>query len=270
MYSVFNKNKGIKKLINISPQINRINNIYNFEKFLILNILMIKYNHLFFDLDRTLWDFQQNSQDTFLDIYTLFHLKEKGIPNAQMFLQVYTKHNNLLWEQYRKGLIEKSFLSIQRYILTLQDFNIKDPSLAEKMAKEYVRMSPLKTKLLPYAHETLEYLSKKYTLHIITNGFIEVQYVKISNSNLKKYFTHIITSEEAGYNKPNENIFYYAFQLTTANNRNSLMIGDDFEVDILGAQNVKMDQVYFNYQRIKQEKKATYEIHSLKELMEFL
>lgn len=231
---------------------------------------MKKYYHLFFDLDRTLWDFKQNTNDTFQDIFTLFKLKEKGIPDALIFQEVYTNHNNLLWEQYRKGLIEKSFLSIQRYILTLQDFNIKDPSLAEKMAKEYVRMSPLKTKLLPYAHETLEYLSNKYALHIITNGFVEVQYVKIIKSNLKKYFTHIITSEEAGYNKPNENIFYYAFKIASADNTSSLMIGDDFEVDIVGAQNVKMDQVYFNYQKIKHENKATYEINSLKELMEFL
>jgi putative hydrolase of the HAD superfamily len=231
---------------------------------------MKNYKHLFFDLDKTLWDFTENSKDTFLDLFAIFKLKEKGIPSVEIFHDNYNKHNDLLWDQYRKGLVEKSFLIVQRYILTLADFNIHEENLAENMSKEYIRISPLKTKLIPHTHEVLEYLSKKYLLHIITNGFSEVQYIKIEKSGLKKYFDKIITSEEAGYAKPNKEIFLYSLNKASAIVNESLMIGDDIEVDILGAQSIGMNQVFLNLENIICSVPVTHEIISLKELMKIL
>jgi len=233
-------------------------------------LLMKKYNQLFFDLDKTLWDFTENSKDTFLDIFAIYKLHEKGIPSAEIFHKIYNKHNDHLWDQYRKGLVEKSFLSLQRFILALSDFDINDRNLAEDMSKEYIRMSPLKTKLIPGTLEVLGYLSKKYSLHIITNGFNEVQYIKIEKSGLKKYFDKIITSEEAGCNKPNKNIFLYSLEKASAKANESLMIGDDIEVDILGAQDVGIDQVFLNIGNCIHKHSITYEIRSLKELINIL
>jgi len=231
---------------------------------------MKNYKHLFFDLDKTLWDFTGNNKDTFIDLYTIFKLEEKGIPSAEIFQSTYNKHNNQLWDQYRKGLVEKSFLSVQRYIFTLADFNIHEENLAENMSKEYIRISPLKTKLIPFSHEILEYLSKKYLLHIITNGFSEVQYIKIEKSGLKKYFDKIITSEEAGSMKPNKNIFLYSLKKAMAEVDESMMIGDDVDVDIIGAQSIGMDQVFLNLENHKPSIPITYEIKSLKELIMIL
>jgi putative hydrolase of the HAD superfamily len=131
-------------------------------------------------------------------------------------------------------------------------------------------MSPLKTKLIPGTHEVLRYLSGKYSLHIITNGFNEVQYIKIERSGIKQYFDKIITSEEAGCNKPNKNIFFYSLKKASAEIGESLMIGDDIEVDILGAQSIGMDQVFLNLNNFSHDHSFTYEIRSLNELMNIL
>ena len=231
---------------------------------------MKKYKHLFFDLDRTLWDCDENTKDTFNDIFNFYKLKHKGIPDVKIFHNTYNKHNDELWDQYRKGLVEKSFLIVQRYILTLNDFNICDDKLAENLSKDYLKISPLKTKLIPYAHEVLQYLSKKYLLHIITNGFKEVQYIKVEKSDLKKYFDKIITSEEAGCNKPNKNIFLYSLKKAEALVDESLMIGDAMDVDIIGAKSICMDQVFYNPKNISTSINATFEINSLRELIKIL
>ena len=231
---------------------------------------MKKYKHLFFDLDKTLWDFDENTKDTFKDLFNFYKLNEKGIPYVKIFHDTYNKHNDELWDKYRKGLVVKSFLIVQRYILTLSDFNIFDNKLAEDLSKDYLRISPLKTKLIPYAQQALQYLSKKYSLHIITNGFNEVQYIKVEKSNIKKYFDKIITSEEAGFNKPNKNIFLYSLNKTGALVNESLMIGDAIDVDITGAQSIGMDQVFYNPKNISTPINSTFEINSLKELINIL
>jgi len=231
---------------------------------------MKNYNHIFLDLDKTLWDFTANTIDTFQDLFEVFDLKNKGIESAELFHETYEVINEHLWNQYRQGLIEKDYLSLQRYILTLKEFGIADAALSENLSKEYLRLSPLKTKLIPGTHDVLEYLKEKYTLHIITNGFNEVQYVKIKQSGLDVYFDKVITSQEAGYNKPNENIFYYALNEAGATATESLMIGDDIDVDIRGASKAGIDQVFVNFENIKHDFTPTFEVFSLFELMNIL
>jgi len=229
-----------------------------------------KYKHLFIDLDRTLWDFEKSAQQTFETIYLKYNLKKLGVPSLEEFDKYYTEHNNRLWGYYRKGEIKKEILSVQRFELTLKDFSIEDDELAINIAFDYINLSPTMVNLFPYTHEILSYLKSKYILHIITNGFEEVQQNKLDYASLRQYFTHIITSEIAGVKKPEPEIFDYAFRITKASVEESLMIGDDLKVDILGAQAVGMDQLFVNYDKIKHQEKPTFEVNGLKEIERLL
>ncbi len=231
---------------------------------------MKQYKHIFFDLDKTLWDFTANNKDTFIDLFEQFNLINKGVESPEIFQQKYNVHNDILWDLYRKGKVEKSFLSVERFRLTLNDFGIIDNLLAAGISSEYVRLSPLKTKLIPHTMETLDYLFPKYQLHIITNGFKEVQYIKIERSGLAKYFQQIVTSEEAGCNKPNMQIFLYALEKTSAIASECLMIGDDLEVDVRGAMDAGMEAVFVNLENCVHNKSIDFEVKSLRELRDIL
>jgi putative hydrolase of the HAD superfamily len=228
------------------------------------------YKHLFFDLDKTLWDLKTNSFDTLKDIYKKHMQPVINGNNFDLFLKIYDIHNNKLWDSYRKGQIKKEELRIDRFNLTLSEFGIQDEELADKMADDYLNISPLKTKLFPFTKETLEFLFTRYKLHIITNGFKEVQYPKLKHTGLIKYFTEIFISEEIGYFKPDKSIFTYSLKKTGAIATESLMIGDDPEVDIIGAKSVGMDQVLFDPEKENQRAEATYYITSLAELKNLL
>lgn len=228
------------------------------------------YQDIFFDLDHTLWDFETNSLETLNEIFEKYELKAAGIPDAKAFVEVYHNHNHRLWSDYRQGKIEKEELRVQRFELCLNDFGINDPMLAEAIANDYVSISPTKTNLFPHVHEILAYLKSKYRLHIITNGFVEVQYTKLEHSGLRSYFTEVITSEEAGANKPDPVIFHYAMKRANATAETSLMIGDNEEVDIVGARLAGLDQVLFDFADEQQDSVATYRISSLAQLADFL
>lgn len=229
-----------------------------------------KYKHLFFDLDRTIWDFEKNSHETLSELYTEFNLSSLGVKSFQEFSSLYLKHNEQLWDDYAKGIVDKETLRTQRFHKTFLDFGITDAKLTLKFADCYVLNSPLKTHLHPFAIETLTYLSEKYTLHIITNGFEEVQHIKMKTSGIKDYFLNVITSELAGSKKPGKKIFHYSLYRAKAKSRESIMIGDSLEIDVLGAKNAGIDQVYFNPDKLKHSSDITYEINCLSELMKIL
>ncbi len=202
--------------------------------------------HVFFDLDRTLWDFEKSALEAFERIFVGMNLKEKGVPSAMRLHEVYTVHNNRLWQQYRNGEIEKSKLMWYRFYLTLLDFGIDDRQLSDRIGSYYLDISPKLVNLFPNAIEILDYLFPKYTLHLITNGFAEVQETKLLVSGMKKFFKTVVTSEEAGVKKPDPQIFRYAFEKSGAQPAESVMIGDDYEVDIAGAKNAGMHQILFD------------------------
>jgi len=231
---------------------------------------MTKYKHLFIDLDKTLWDFDANALITLNELFDTFKLKEKGINTFDCFLTFYKAYNHTLWEKYRKGEIKKGFLSLERFNGSLKNFGINDSELAKKMASEYIRISPTKTKLYPNAVEVVSTLSQKYHLHILTNGFSEVQFIKVEKSGLAPFFDTIITSEMAGFQKPNPKIFHYTLEKTGANAQETMMIGDDLEADILGAQKIGVDQIYVNFEKKKHSEKPSHEVNSLLEILEIL
>lgn len=206
----------------------------------------MKYKHLFFDLDNTLWDFERNSHETFNELYHNHLLKNKKIPSVDAFIQVYTGHNTRLWSLYRDNLISKEELRDTRFLITLKEFGIDDTVLANNLSEEYIYRSPRKGILFPGTIETLELLKNRFQLHIITNGFEEIQHIKLEFSGLNKYFRCLITSEQAGSKKPDAGIFNYALKQAKALPEESLMIGDDLDVDIIGANAVGMDTIFFD------------------------
>lgn len=230
------------------------------------------YKHLFFDLDHTLWDFDQNAKDTMQYLYQEHKLEEKGISNFDDFFEQYNIHNNKLWKRYSAGQIKQDELKVKRVWLTLLDFKLPDLSLAETISHQFLEILPTKTNLFPNTIEVLQYLyAKGYVMHIITNGFELVQNQKVKNAGIQSFFTHIITSQQAQSLKPNKEIFDYALQLADAEIEEVLMLGDNIEADISGAQQAGWDTVYINHLYVEEiPVKPTYEVKQLSELMLFL
>jgi len=233
-------------------------------------IFMANYKHLFFDLDRTLWDFESNSIDTFRDIFAK-HQLDKIFPDFDTFITVYKRNNEELWAKYRTGEIKKETLRTDRFLLTLKEFGVDDINLAQKIGDDYITISPTKSRVFPHTHDVLDYLKQKgYKMHIITNGFNEVQFIKLRNCDLEKYFDNVITSENAGYQKPRKEVFHYAVSSVNAKKDTCLMIGDDPDTDMLGAKNYGMDQVFFNTCKSNISFNPTYSIDCLSELRDLL
>lgn len=227
----------------------------------------MKYRHLFFDLDHTLWDFEANARVTLLELYNSLQLEQRGIYDFDLFHKNYLAHNEKLWERYRNGYIRQEELRLKRMWLALLDFKIADEILAKQLSIRFLDLLPTRTILFPYANEILEYLTNKnYELHLITNGFEKTQHSKLEYSGLNKYFKEVITSEGSSSLKPNKEIFAYAFEKTGADPSESIMLGDSIEVDIIGAMNAGIDQVFINHLNIPIEIKPTYVVGSLKEL----
>tara|TARA_B100000780_G_scaffold63183_2_gene41119 strand:+ start:748 stop:1434 length:687 start_codon:yes stop_codon:yes gene_type:complete len=200
--------------------------------------------HIFFDLDHTLWHFEKNSALTFKFLLNKYNISI----DLQEFLKVYMPINFSLWNLYRDDKITKEYLRHNRLKSAFEKLNINiESSVIDEISDDYVKHLPDNNFLLPNAIPVLDYLIQKYTLHIITNGFTEVQNTKIINSNLIKYFTCIIDSETVGVKKPHSKIFNYAFDVSKAVDKNDcLMIGDNFEADVMGAINNGFKAIHLN------------------------
>lgn len=199
--------------------------------------------HVFFDLDHTLWDFETNSNLAFKHIF-----KENNITlSSDEFLKYYEEINQKYWKLYREDKVSREVL---RYKRLKETFDVVNFSVSEKtinkLSDEYLAALPNYNFLLEGVHETLQYLQKKYTLHIITNGFNEVQNHKLKKSKLQQYFATITTSEKAKSKKPHTKIFKYALHKAKTISEKSIMIGDNLEADILGAKKAGLQAIYFN------------------------
>lgn len=225
-----------------------------------------KYRHLFFDLDRTLWDFDAAAEVAFERIYEKYDLKALGIPSAHEFHEVYHPLNEQLWVKYRANAITKDELNRTRFLKPLEHYGIHDIELADRLSEDYVYWSPRIVRLVPGTMELLDYLKPKYHLHLITNGFQEVQHTKLNGSGMAPYFETLTVSEEVGVKKPNPEIFQYALQKAGAQAGESLMIGDEMAVDIDGARAVGMDTLLFNPKGEPVEGERTYEVRDLRDI----
>ena len=230
---------------------------------------MKKYRHLFFDLDGTLWDFDSNAEAAQREMFNYFKLNEY-CEDFESFFNTFKQHNDILWADYQSGIIKKEKLKWWRFYLTLKELGKTDEELAKKLDVFYLSLTPTKTKLIEGAMEVLDYLKKDYHLHIVTNGFNEVQYLKLNNSKLDSFFEAVITSEDAGALKPDSYIFEFALKKSNALRAESLMIGDVLDVDILGAKKAGIDQVFLNPNKITTNFSPTFQIERLIELLDLL
>ena len=203
---------------------------------------------IFFDLDHTLWDFDRNSRYAFERVF-LTHKLEVEI---EEFLKHYEPINHRYWKLFRENSISQEELRRGRLLETFSLIKIDvSHDKIDALTKSYIQELPGDNHLFDGAIEILEHLQKRYRLHIITNGFKEVQLLKIKNSKLDSYFSTITTSDETGVKKPHPEIFYNAINKAKAAPEKSLMIGDSFEADIEGAQKVGMKTMFFNHRNEK-------------------
>lgn len=223
--------------------------------------------HIFFDLDHTLWDFEKNSALAFEKIFQELNFDI----NSQQFMAIYNPINVAYWKLYEKNEIDQETLRVNRvkdtfealnYAITLDEINI--------ISNLFIEYLTSNNHLIEGTIETLDYLKDKYVLHIITNGFSFVQDVKLQKSNLDKYFITITNSEAAGHKKPHENIFKHALTIANASKTESIMIGDSYEADVLGAQNFGIKAVYFNPKAEMISQNQIIQIQSLTQLKNLL
>ena len=160
------------------------------------------------------------------------------------FIEIYEAINHELWHLYSLKQMTKDELRYQRFHKAFLHFKYANLNLAHLWADDYLKLSPYKTHLIDGAMDVLIYLKDKYQLHIITNGFKEVQHIKLDYSNLKPFFEHVIISEEHGFNKPDIQIFDLAQRLTNTQFNECAMVGDNYDTDILGALNANWKAVY--------------------------
>ena len=228
---------------------------------------MKNYQHIFFDLDHTLWDYERNSSEVLIDLYTSYELGKLGIHVVSQFMNTFNRVNSYLWSQYNHSLIDRETIRLSRFRQILEEYGIKDDRLADELSEKYLFDCPQKGHLMPHSKEVLRHLkSGNYKLHILTNGFDDVQRIKIKASGLSPYFDEVITSDSTGAKKPTKEIFDHALSRTGAKLQESIMIGDNLQTDILGARNANMYQVFYNPSGKVHKASVTYEIHCLSTL----
>lgn len=232
--------------------------------------LLIMYKHLFFDLDHTLWDFDRNSAECIAELFDTFQLADLGILSAAEFSRHFIAINRQLWADYDKNLIEHGYIRKHRFPMVFRALGVDESAVHVDLNAEYLRLLPRKSHLLDSARDVLDYLKGRYTMHIITNGFAEIQATKMESSEIAHYFTHVITSENANAKKPDPLVFQYAMEISGTNANESLMIGDNYEADILGAKSVRLDTVFYNPEGVVVDDKPTYDIRHWTELMTIL
>lgn len=228
------------------------------------------YEHLFFDWDHTLWDFETNSKKVLEQIYYEYNLRRFGILSPNHFIEVYMPINYRMWREFREGKIDTETVKYKRFEETFKEFGVINIDLAMEVKAFYLSRLPLGGVLMPNVIQTLSELEGKYQLHVVTNGFLEVTEYKIKHSNIASFFKVILSAEEVGVLKPNPQVFEEAFKRSGATADNSLFIGDNLIADVQGARNVGMHQVYYNPEKEVHEDNPTYEIADMHELVSIL
>ena len=225
-----------------------------------------KFKNIFFDLDHTLWDFDKNSKHTFKKILTENQINI----DIDVFLKTYIPINTDYWKLYRENNISKDKLRYGRLSDTFKALD-RDVStkIIYKLSDDYIKYLSSFNFLIDETIPILKYLNSRYKLHIITNGFQEVQNLKLINSGIDHFFKTITNSEMAGVKKPNQKIFQLAINKAKTDFNSSIMIGDNLEADIYGALNVGMDAILFNYHKIRVPKGVN-SIDKLNQLKDYL
>ncbi|OAD42987.1 YjjG family noncanonical pyrimidine nucleotidase [Polaribacter atrinae] len=223
--------------------------------------------HVFFDLDHTLWDFEKNSDLAFQKVFNRNNITIE----LEVFLKIYKPVNFKYWKLFSEEKVTKSELRYGRLKDTFDvlNYTVSD-DLIDEIAINYLEFLPDFNHLFDGTFEILDYLKEKYELHVITNGFDEVQHKKLKSSNIHHYFNKIITSESVGAKKPNPKVFNYALDLAKADKDNSIMIGDNLDADVQGALSVGMQAIYCNFENNTSINGEFISVNSLIEIKQYL
>lgn len=226
--------------------------------------------HLFFDLDHTLWDFETNSKETLAELFEEHRLHQFELFDFAGFMDVYTRVNRGLWDQYNRGEVSKETLRERRFRETFEKLGLENQHHPEDFSDHYITRCTEKPAVFPHAHQVLGALKEKYSMSIITNGFPESQQRKMMASNLHGYFDHLVISEEVGFAKPHSGIFEIALTRAQVAKHEVVMIGDNLHADIAGAQNAGINAIWFNPHKEEKPDARIREIHVLNELLVLL
>ncbi|MEP1035568.1 YjjG family noncanonical pyrimidine nucleotidase [Ekhidna sp.] len=223
--------------------------------------------HIFFDLDHTLWDYDRSAQETLSEIYIQLELSKSGL-SVKKFVNTFYEVNNKLWVKYNDGLIDREYIKTRRFNEVFTSTGINEVK-SEEASSYFLNNCSLKPYLMDDALTALHYLSNKYELHIITNGFIDAQNRKLSSSGITKFFKVMVTSECIDSRKPSPEIFEYSLQEAGATKSESIMIGDNPRTDIQGAKDFGMKTVFYDPSGRKKSL-ADFTIQSHMELLKLL
>ena len=234
----------------------------------------MKYSALFFDLDNTIWDFHSNSLLSLQDIFKIYDLEYFCKCDFKHFYSIYAKYNDEAWTKFALNMISIHELKLTRFKKTFAELGyiISDEKSME-INDNYLNILPTKAQIFPGVIDVLETLRKNHKMHILSNGFYEVQINKLKLSGLETYFDKIITSESAGVQKPNVAIFDYAFDITGATRETSIYIGDEFNTDIVCAFNAGVDNIWVNRKHLaisSQIVKPTYEVDDIGKILSII
>ncbi len=233
----------------------------------------MNYSDLFIDFDDTLYDTHGNAVIALGELYEYLHL-EQHFDDPNIFYDDYWETNIRLWKQYSQGEIERRYLIVERFRhpLSLGKGIDPTPEYCIEVSNKFLSLCAVKPGLVDGAKELMDYLrGKSYRMHLCSNGFHEVQYKKLHACGLYDYFDTIILSEDAGANKPSPIFFSYAFEKSGASKETTLMIGDNFNTDILGAKQAGLDTIYFNrFPDYPAPEAVTHEVHHLRDILNIL
>lgn len=232
----------------------------------------MKYKDLFIDFDDTLYDTYGNAVIALRETFETFRL-ERFFADPQVFYDAYWAANIDLWTRYSKGEITRPYLIVERFRRPLsagQGLDVTEPFCLE-MSDKFLEFCSSKPGVVEGAHELMEYLKHQgYRMHMCSNGFHEVQYKKLAACGLKDYFDTIILSEDAGANKPSMQYFDYALRQSGADIATTIMIGDNLQTDIMGANRAGLDTILFNRWGIEPSSVPTYTVETLRDIMKIL
>lgn len=201
--------------------------------------------HLFFDLDRTLWDFERNSLETLKGLYADYRLGDH-LGSFEAFNTVYQEENRKCWAAYQTGTMTKAVLRGARFQRTLDALGIAQAGLATELGQEYVNRGPHQRHLMDGALEVLASLKERgHRLHILTNGFKEVQHIKVANTGIGDHVEAVWTSDELGHLKPALACYEGALLGSGARPEEAWMIGDDHEADVVGAHRAGWKAIHY-------------------------
>ncbi len=231
----------------------------------------MKIQHIFFDLDNTLWDHRRNAYLTIKELFEKEEIRLKYSIDFNEFHSAYHEINEKLWEDIRDGIIDKEYLRKHRFYDTFKRFEVDDEALSMYFEEHFLDKILNHNELVEGAEYILEYLkSKHYTLHIISNGFKEVTERKCILSGIDKYFQTITSADTVGVRKPRPEIFEYSLNLAGAEKENSMLIGDDWIADVIGAQRFGMDVIFFDVLKENRQEEGLKVIKHLLQIKEYL